>query len=103
MRKSGKWMVLLDERILELFVESDEDYMSVSEIAEHPRIPYSSQYVGQRSRKLANHGLLYAVGNGMYTLTDEGEAYLKGEYNAAENGNAEVSMSEGAGETQDEA
>lgn len=96
-------MVLLDERILELFVESDEEFMSVSEIAEHPRIPYSSQYVGQRSRKLANHGLLYAVGNGMYTLTDEGEAYLKGEYNAAENSNVEVATGRSNDETQDEA
>ncbi|MWV64276.1 hypothetical protein GRS48_05475 [Halorubrum sp. JWXQ-INN 858] len=103
MRKSGKWMVLLDERILELFVESDDEFLSVSDIAEDPRIPYSSQYVGQRCKKLATHGLLYAVGNGIYTMTDEGEAYLNGEYNAAENGNVEVSSSEGAGESQDEA
>lgn len=96
-------MVLLDERILELFVESGEEFMSPTEIAEHRRIPYSSQYVGQRCRKLAEHGLLLSVGNGIYSITDDGRAYLDGEYNAAETGNAEVSSREGAGESLDEA
>ncbi|TKX47999.1 MarR family transcriptional regulator [Halorubrum sp. ASP121] len=103
MRKSGKWMVLLDERILELFAESEDEFMSPSEIAENPRVPYSSQYVGQRCRKLAKHGLLLSVGNGIYKVTDEGLAYLESEYNAAENGNVEVSTGKDAGESLDEA
>ncbi|AXG08645.1 hypothetical protein DU484_01565 [Haloplanus rubicundus] len=103
MRKSGKWMVLLDERILELFVESEEEFMAPSDIGEHERIPYSGAYVAKRCRKLAKHGLLKAVGRGLYTITDEGQEYLKGEYNAAENGNAGVSDTNDAGEAQDQA
>jgi len=95
-------MVLLDERILELFSEEDEQFMSPSEIAGHERIPYSSQYVGERCRKLANHGLLRAVGNGIYTVTDEGLDYLEGEFDAAGN---EVDASDEAttGDNMDEA
>jgi predicted transcriptional regulator len=95
-------MVLLDERILELFSEEDEEFMSPSEIAGHKRIPYSSQYVGERCRKLANNGLLRAVGNGVYTVTDDGLAYLNGEFDAAGN---EVDASDEAttGDNMDEA
>lgn len=91
MRKSGKWMVLLDERILELFSESDEEFLSPSEIADNKRITYSSQYVGQRCRKLAEHGLLFAVGNGIYRITEEGKAYLREEYDASETSDVEMS------------
>ena len=95
-------MVLLDERILELFSEEDEQFMSPSEIAGNDRIPYSSQYVGERCRKLANHGLLSAVGNGIYTVTDEGLAYLEGEFDAAGN-EVEVSDDPTTGDNMDEA
>ncbi|MDB9281556.1 hypothetical protein PN416_16895 [Halorubrum ezzemoulense] len=96
-------MVLLDERILELLSEEENEFMSPSDIAEHNGIPYSSQHVGRRCKKLAEYGLLKPVARGVYTITHEGIAYLEEEYSAAENGNAEVSTSEGAGETQDEA
>lgn len=33
---------------------------------------------------LAEHGLLTHVGNGVYVITDEGEAYLDEEYDAEE-------------------
>jgi len=95
-------MVLLDERILELFSEKEDEFMSPSEIAGHNRIPYSSQYVGERCRKLANHGLLLAVGNGIYTVTDDGLAYLEGEYDAAGNG-IKGSGESKTGENMDEA
>ena len=95
-------MVLLDERILELFSEKEDEFMSPSEIAEHKRIPYSSQYVGERCRKLANNGLLLAVGNGIYTVTDNGLAYLEGEYDAAGNG-VDASDEATTGENMDEA
>jgi predicted transcriptional regulator len=102
MRKSGKWMVLLDERILELLSEEENEYMSPSDIADHDRIPYSSQHVGRRCKKLAEHGLLKPVGRGIYTISDEGSAYLREEYNAAENGNAEFSNNGEVGESPDE-
>ena len=84
-------MVLLDERILELFTEGEDEFMSPSEIAGHKRIQYSSPYVGTRCKKLAEHGLLLAVGNGVYTITDEGQAYLEGEFDASETSDVEMS------------
>ena len=96
-------MVLLDERILELLSEEENEYMSPSDIADHNGIPYSSQHIGRRCKKLAEHGLLNPVGRGIYTITDEGLAYLREEYNAADSGNAEVSNTDTAGESLDEA
>ena len=103
MRKSGKWMVLLDERILELLSEEENEFMSPSDIAEHNRIPYSSQHVGRRCKKLAEHGLLKSVARGVYTITDDGILYLKGEYSAAENGEIDLSRNREASEGVDEA
>lgn len=91
MRKSGKWMVLLDDRILELLAEEDNQYMAPSDIADDNRIHYTSQHVGRRCKKLAEHGLLQSVGRGVYTITEEGRAYLEGEYNAAEQNDVEAS------------
>jgi len=102
MRRSGKWMVLLDDRILELLNQEENEFMTPSEIADDDRIPYSSNHVGRRCKKLAEHGLLQSVGRGVYTITDNGRAYLKGEYSAAENGNAEVSDGQETNETSDE-
>jgi Mn-dependent DtxR family transcriptional regulator len=45
----------------------------------------SRTHVSRRLSKLSEHGLLHTLANGVYTLTDEGEAYLAGEYDA-ENG-----------------
>ena len=84
-------MVLLDDRILELLEEEENEYMAPSDIAEDDRIHYSSNHVGRRCKKLAEHGLLLSVGRGVYTITDEGRAYLRGEYNAAEQNDVEVS------------
>lgn len=103
MRKSGKWMVLLDDRILELLSEEENEFMGPSDIASHEGIPYSSNHVARRCRKLAEHGLLQSVGRGVYTITDKGLAYLDEEYNVAESGNAEVSNNIETGENPDEA
>jgi predicted transcriptional regulator len=77
-------MVLLDDRILELFTESDEDFLTPSEIADHDGINYSSQYVGGRCLELAEHGLLQRVKKGVYRITDEGRGYLTEEYDVQE-------------------
>ena len=81
MRQSGKWMVLLDDRILELFQEDESGIMSPSEIARDKRILHSSGHVSRRCKKLEEYGLLKVVSKGVYTLTEQGEKYLKGEYN----------------------
>jgi predicted transcriptional regulator len=91
MRKSGKWMVLLDERILELLQEDEDGFMRPSEIADDKRINYSPQYIGRRCKELANHGLIQEVSQSVYRITSDGESYLKGEYDASESGSLEMS------------
>jgi len=99
MRKSGKWMVLLDERILELLNEDENEYMAPSDIASLNGIPYSSNHVARRCRKLAEHGLIQSVGRGVYKITDTGRAYLREEYNAAEGSDIETENGNGNGST----
>ena len=74
-------MVLLDDRILELFHEDDSGIMSPSEVASDERILHSSGHVSRRCKKLEEYGLLKLVSKGVYTLTERGEEYLDGEYN----------------------
>jgi hypothetical protein len=90
MRKSGKWMVLLDDRILELLEEDEGGFLRPSEIANDNRIPYSRAYVGQRCQKLANHDLIQEVSDAVYRITESGRAYLSGEYDASENNGVSV-------------
>jgi predicted transcriptional regulator len=75
-------MVLLDDRILEYLVEAG--FSTPSEIAEDEYIHYSAQHVGDRCRKMAEHGLVENVGNGVYRITERGEQYLAEELNTAE-------------------
>ncbi|WP_418284901.1 hypothetical protein [Halorubrum sp. DTA46] len=96
-------MVLLDERILELLSEEENEFMSPSDIADHKRIPYSSQHVGRRCKKLAAHGLLKPVARGVYTITEDGISYLNGEYSAVENGDVGVTDNGERNESMDEA
>lgn len=103
MRKSGKWMVLLDDRILELLQEDEDGFLTPSEIADDKRIPFSAAHVGRRCKKLSEHGMIKAVSRGVYTVTERGEAYLQGEYNAAEVNDVEVSSESNTVGKQDEA
>jgi len=83
MRQSGTWMTIWDDRILEIIRE--EDAGRVGNIVERDGIRISQSSVSRRCKKLAEHGLLTALGNGVYTITSEGEAYLDEKYDA-ENG-----------------
>lgn len=80
MRWSGEWMILADERILEYIRENESG--APTEMAESGHVRYSRQYIPQRSKKLVDHDLLQHLGNGVYVITDEGEAYLDAEYDA---------------------
>jgi Mn-dependent DtxR family transcriptional regulator len=94
MRKSAKWMVLLDERILELLEEDEDGFMGPSDIAGDSRISYSAAYIGQRCKKLAQHGLLQEVSDAVYRITETGRAYLSGEYDASEMNDISVESGE---------
>jgi predicted transcriptional regulator len=73
-------MVLADERILEYIRE--EGSGSPKEMADSGFVTFSDGYISQRSKKLVKNGLLNHLGNGVYVITDEGEAYLDEEYDA---------------------
>lgn len=84
MRKSGDWMVLWDDRILET-IRNDKDKIGrVGDLAENKHIRISRSSVSRRCQKLADHGLLRKVGDGVYILTERGEKYLNGEINTYE-------------------
>ncbi|MCY4731145.1 MarR family transcriptional regulator [Natronomonas gomsonensis] len=80
MRKSAKWMGLWDDRILEWIREHD-GMGSASQMKKSDLILVSRPTISRRLNKMADHNLLKEVGNGMYVITEEGEAYLDEEYN----------------------
>ncbi|OYR87596.1 PhiH1 repressor [Halorubrum sp. E3] len=82
MRKSSEWMVIWDDRIMEIIRENGVG--SASELADHEVIKREQSTVSRRLNKLADHGLLQRLPNGVYSLTEEGEKYLDGELSAPE-------------------
>lgn len=91
MRKSGAWMTIWDDRILEIIRDSDSG--NATDIANHKYIRVSRSTITRRLSRLADHGLLTHLGNGVYVITDQGERYLEGEVDADEL----QDMSEGEG------
>ncbi len=76
MRYSGEWMALVDERILEYLQENETG--SPKKMKDEGPIRYSDAYIGRRCKRLAEEGLVRHLGNAVYTITDDGEAYLEG-------------------------
>lgn len=90
MRKSGEWMTLWDDRILEM-IRSDPDKIGkVKNLADQETIRISRSSVSRRCSKLADHGLLRRIGDGVYVITERGERYLDGEVNTYEDQPDEV-------------
>ncbi|WP_373567990.1 winged helix-turn-helix domain-containing protein [Haloarcula sp. H-GB4] len=77
MRKSGAWMTIWDDRIMEFL--SENGAASVGDITESVKV--SNATVSRRCRKLADYALLRPIGNGVYDITERGEKYLNGEIN----------------------
>ena len=73
-------MTLWDDRILEIIREDGSG--APTELSEHEAIGVSPQHVSRRMQVLREHGLLQHLGNGVHVITDVGEAYLDGEYDA---------------------
>jgi len=82
MRKSGSWMTIWDDRILE-YIQSEESG-SPKELKDSGYVRVSKSHISRRMRKLADRGLLTHLGNGVYVITDRGEAYLAGELDTRE-------------------
>ncbi|WP_311170618.1 winged helix-turn-helix domain-containing protein [Halobellus ordinarius] len=75
-------MTLWDDRILEIIRE--EDSGTATELADHDYIRVSRSQISRRLKKLAEHGLLRSLGNGVYVITDAGTEYLEGDLDADE-------------------
>ncbi|WP_345780666.1 type IV toxin-antitoxin system AbiEi family antitoxin domain-containing protein [Haloplanus pelagicus] len=92
MRKSASWMVLWDDRLLE--IARKEGHVSPKTAEDSGYVHISNAQISRRCSKLADHGLLRRLPNGVYTITQKGEAYLEGELNAdkltEENGNGDT-------------
>jgi DNA-binding PadR family transcriptional regulator len=89
MRLSGRWMKGADDRILEFLDE--EGPSSPKKMHDDGRVRFSRGYINARCQELAEHGLVQTLGNGIYQITEDGEAYLAGELDTGEDveGNGE--------------
>ncbi len=94
MRKSGSWMTIWDDRILETLRNDPDKVGKVGELAKRDSIRISQSSVSRRCKKLADHGLLRKIGDGVYILTERGERYLDGEINTYEDQPDEVPESD---------
>jgi len=81
-RLSPSWMVLLDERILEI-LEVDGPKSPIR-ISRDERVDFATTHVNRRLLKLAEVGLVDkdTIGRGVYAINDVGREYLKGELDA---------------------
>lgn len=82
MRHSGDWMTLVDDRILEYL--RDNESGSPTEMKNEGPLHYTDAYIGRRCKKLAEEGLVRHLGNAVYLITDDGEAYLDGRLDTQE-------------------
>jgi Mn-dependent DtxR family transcriptional regulator len=57
---------------------------AVGKIADDDLIRVSQPHVSNRCAKLADHGLVSPLGNGVYAITDRGERYLDEELDAGD-------------------
>jgi len=80
LRKSADWMVLWDDRILEIL--QIDGFKSCGMIEKYNEIHVGSAHISNRLKKLAEHNLVEPVGRGMYDITEEGVLYLEGYYDA---------------------
>jgi len=75
-------MTIWDDRILEFIRE--EESATPKELKESGYLRVSRPHISRRLKKLAEHGLLKHLGNGVYVITDRGEAYLDGKIDTSE-------------------
>lgn len=85
MRRMGRWMYPVDERILEHLAE--ESWASPSTMAtelEFSQLNVDAEYIGQRCEQLVGRELIIPIieGEEMYEITRWGLAYLRGDLDA---------------------
>jgi predicted transcriptional regulator of viral defense system len=81
MRKSGSWMTIWDDRILE-FIE-EEGSASPKELEDSGYFDVTKAHLSKRMNRLAEKDFLVPLANGVYLISDKGEAYLNEELDAS--------------------
>lgn len=79
-RQPAEWMQPVDDRILEIFREHGNLTPAAVEKFGGP----SSSHASRRCKQLARYGLLEQIVTGLYTITEEGAAYLDEGLDASE-------------------
>lgn len=79
-RLSSKWMVIWDDRILELLYKNGPQ--APSSIADEEGIAVGAANISYRMQKLSNNGMVEQCDNGVYAITERGRLYLFGAYDA---------------------
>lgn len=82
MRLSAGWMSIADDRLLEFLNENGP--ATPTKMYEDDRVRFSRQHINTRCKRLTEYGLLVNLGNGVYSITEDGERYLGGELDTAE-------------------
>lgn len=85
MRIHAPWMKSPDPFILEYL--NEEGLSSPSEISEDDRIYFQRSWINKRLKALEGYGMVQNRGNGMYAITQEGQAWLVGEFDPRPEGN----------------
>jgi len=80
LRLSASWMTKADDRILEYIYAEGRTQPKM--IKEDPIVEFEGGYVDQRLAALRKAGFINRVGHGLYTITDQGEDYLSGDFDA---------------------
>lgn len=80
MRKSAAWMVIWDDRILMYLSKHGPD--APLPISKHRLIHTGRSNISIRLNLLTEHNLTSEIANGVYEITELGEEYLSGDYNA---------------------
>lgn len=76
-RLPASWMQAADDRILEYL--RAEGVTTPKSLSDESPYDYHRNTVQRRLRLLSKAGLVERVGRGVYTISEEGEAYLDGE------------------------
>ena len=92
-------MTLADDRILEYLREHASG--SPSQMKNSDYVRYTRSYISKRAKKLVEHDLAVHLGNGVYQITERGEAYLDGRLDTSEDRPDEPATGATAGDGDD--
>lgn len=79
LRLAPRWLKQADERILEYAFYEDEELIMPKDLESDPRVDFSAGYLRRRFRLLSKAGFLERRRQGVYRITEDGIALLRGD------------------------